>query len=62
MINSSIFDNIKIESVKFMEIKENKEKKKLIILIGVLFVIIIGLLIGLIFIINNSMYMKNTGK
>ena len=29
MINSSIFDNIKIESVKFMEIKENKEKKKI---------------------------------
>lgn len=51
MINSSIFDNIKIESVKFMETKENK---KLIILIGVLFAIIIGLLIGLIFIINNS--------
>lgn len=54
MINSSIFDNIKIESVKFMEIKETKENKKLIILIGVLFAIIIGLLIGLIFIINNS--------
>ena len=36
-----------------MEIKENKENKKLIVLIGALFAIIIGLLIGLIFIINN---------
>lgn len=43
MINSIIFDNIKIESVKFMETKETKENKKLIILIGVLFAIIIGL-------------------
>ena len=62
MINSSIFDNIKIESVKFMEIKENKEKKKLIILIGVLFAIIIGLLIGLIFIINNSKKLNKTNQ
>ena len=37
-----------------METKENKENKKLIILIGVLFAIIIGLLIVLIFITNNS--------
>ena len=62
MINSSIFDNIKIESVKFMEIKETKENKKLIILIGVLFAIIIGLLIGLIFIINNSKKLNKTNQ
>ena len=45
-----------------MEIKENKEKKKLIILIGVLFAIIIGLLIGLIFIINNSKKLNKTNQ
>ena len=37
-----------------METKENKENKKLIILIGILFAVIIGLLIALIFITNNS--------
>lgn len=37
-----------------METKENKENKKLIILIGILFAIIIGLLIVLIFITNKS--------
>ncbi len=37
-----------------METKETKENKKLIILIGILFAIIIGLLIVLIYITNNS--------
>ena len=37
-----------------METKETKENKKLIILIGILFAVIIGLLIALIFITNKS--------
>ena len=41
---------------------EPKENKKLIILIGVLFAIIIGLLIGLIFIINNSKKLNKTNQ
>lgn len=45
-----------------METKENKENKKLIILIGVLFAIIIGLLIGLIFIINNSKKLNKSNQ
>ena len=43
-----------------METKENKENKKLIILIGILFAIIIGLLIALIFITSNLKKQTNS--